>query len=86
MSPGQLACILAYSRLKALAVNGAGHPADCGGRMLAEFGLTLAGSKRRKGISSLVKDLAVYEEIFFFLLVPSLVFNAPVDCKSVGIL
>jgi len=36
----------------------AGHPTDLG-CMLAYLGLTLAGSKRREGMTSLAVDLAV---------------------------
>ena len=55
--------ILAYSRLKALAVNGAGHPVDVV-RMLAELGSTLATSKRRGGMSSLATDLSCLCTVF----------------------
>jgi len=57
MLPG----LLAYrpSWLKALAVNGTGHPADLG-CMLAELGLTLAGST---GMSSHATDLGLCENL-----------------------
>jgi len=42
--------------------------ADIGRMMLVELGLTLAGSKRAKGMSSLAKELAVFAEIFSYQL------------------
>ena len=58
--------ILAYSRLKALAVNGGNHPADVG-HMLAYLGSTHTNSKLVKGISSLATDSVFQCEIFCLL-------------------